>query len=854
MVLDVNKKILMLGLIFFLAFSILSINVHATWWNESFSVKVPINISVLSETTEKLYSILLNITYDSDMNVDFSDLRFVNASENTELNYWVEDSVNSSWAYVWVEIAENITSANQTLIYMYYGNLSASTTSNFVNTFIEGDTFTRANNDVIGYTEIGNRLWTERVLTGAANFSIISNQLKMITTAANDMCYVTNSFSQYNLAMDFILYVPSGATANWAGVEIRKTAETDTFPTSGINIYFRDAGSIDVAGGSPSGDVTGTFTAGQNNRISIRAYDNSIYVYVNDNIQLNFTEATETGGYLDFADYALANVIWDSFRVRKYYSSEPTYNMGAEESRNAPPTFSNNVSSTPRYYSSTIPSWFNATWSDDNDANGFYTPLLEINYTTSYVNYTANRDGNKSYYSIILPQGTFGWRMFANDSSNAWNKTELQHFTINNLFTYSQNSTNATYVNTSIEHRLFWNSTNVTLSGYIFSFDNCRGSFVNDTWVSMPGLTNWSNVTKTINITSECTIRWCVYANDSVGNWNSTSCTSPFNYKTTGFPKWYSNMSLTPSQFSPVNSTFSVIWNNTFDTISKTMLQINSTNYTMSNSSQNYSYDIILGAKMYCWKSYANNSINFWNSTDTWCFTISQNSTNPVHLIMSKDSWVTNYTDSNISVYTTESLNIYCHMGYSNSGNCNIYVDGNLVSNPYSSTIGVGEHAIKVNTSGNENYTSNSTGLTAYVTSSIAPGGGGSGGGGSSWVTATNCTYNWTCIEWSACAGRIQTRICTNLGTCKDTKGKPLETQGCIEKPTSNVPTNITQPTPTVPTPAAVPAKLPAAPTVTPSPTTPLGLGVGVAAIIAISIVITVIILKKRKQNKRLSK
>ena len=98
--------------------------------------------------------------------------------------------------------------------------------------------------------------------------------------------------------------------------------------------------------------------------------------------------------------------------------------------------------------------------------------------------------------------------------------------------TYSLNSTNSTLAGTPVEHRLKWND-DVGLSGYIFSFDNCTGTLVNDTFVSFSGTTNWSNITKTINSTVGCTIRWCVYANDTSNNWNGSSCITPFSYNTT---------------------------------------------------------------------------------------------------------------------------------------------------------------------------------------------------------------------------------------------------------------------------------------------------------------------------------
>jgi hypothetical protein len=122
-------------------------------------------------------------------------------------------------------------------------------------------------------------------------------------------------------------------------------------------------------------------------------------------------------------------------------------------------------------------------------------------------------------------------------------------------------------------------------------------------------------------------------------------------------------------------------------------------------------------------------------------------------------------------------------------------------------------------------------------------------GGGGGFINTGGCTYNWTCTEWSECIDGVQTRTCTNLGSCFDNKGKPIESQSCIVSPT---PSNVTPPTP-APSPTLIPTPTPAvAPTITPAPTTPLGLGIGLIAVIAISIVITAIILKKRRQNKRL--
>jgi parallel beta-helix repeat protein len=98
---------------------------------------------------------------------------------------------------------------------------------------------------------------------------------------------------------------------------------------------------------------------------------------------------------------------------------------------NTAPKWSSNISSIPTNYDSSTYSWFNVTWTDDNDANGYNVSLIEINYTGVLTNYTTLRDGNVSYFKIILGAGTYQWRFYANDSSNAWNSTNIWYATIN---------------------------------------------------------------------------------------------------------------------------------------------------------------------------------------------------------------------------------------------------------------------------------------------------------------------------------------------------------------------------------------------------------------------------------------
>ena len=85
------------------------------------------------------YQVFVNVTYDSNMQTDFDDLRFTDDNGIALLDYWIEDYTASTFASVWVEVKDNLN--EEQVILMYYGNDTVSTTSNGENTFIFFDDF-----------------------------------------------------------------------------------------------------------------------------------------------------------------------------------------------------------------------------------------------------------------------------------------------------------------------------------------------------------------------------------------------------------------------------------------------------------------------------------------------------------------------------------------------------------------------------------------------------------------------------------------------------------------------------------------------------------------------------------------
>jgi hypothetical protein len=126
-----NKIILLLLTLFFglvLSFGFVSANVCV---DNSLTKQKEINVS---GNVPFNYSIPLVVFKEISMNVDYSDLRFMDNSKLLELPYWVE-YYNSTEAYIWVKVQDNNS------FFMCYGNEELISSSNISNAFLYGTDF-----------------------------------------------------------------------------------------------------------------------------------------------------------------------------------------------------------------------------------------------------------------------------------------------------------------------------------------------------------------------------------------------------------------------------------------------------------------------------------------------------------------------------------------------------------------------------------------------------------------------------------------------------------------------------------------------------------------------------------------
>lgn len=106
------------------------------WWDSDFTKRKEITLCNAGSTTLTNFPAYIAVTYDSDMQSDFDDIRFTNSDNNIEFDYEIEDYTASTSADCWVEI--NSIPAAGTTIYMYYGNAGAANGENITGTWNSG--------------------------------------------------------------------------------------------------------------------------------------------------------------------------------------------------------------------------------------------------------------------------------------------------------------------------------------------------------------------------------------------------------------------------------------------------------------------------------------------------------------------------------------------------------------------------------------------------------------------------------------------------------------------------------------------------------------------------------------------
>ncbi|MFX0088924.1 MAG: DUF2341 domain-containing protein [Candidatus Hodarchaeota archaeon] len=112
-----------------------------------YQIRITVNFGAGTDNGENAYC-------DSQCRADFGDIRFTDDDGVTELDYWMEEKVDFNYGVFWVEIRDDLSTTSAT-IFMYYGNSTATTTSNGTETFLWFDDFIGNSLDNGKWNEVG---------------------------------------------------------------------------------------------------------------------------------------------------------------------------------------------------------------------------------------------------------------------------------------------------------------------------------------------------------------------------------------------------------------------------------------------------------------------------------------------------------------------------------------------------------------------------------------------------------------------------------------------------------------------------------------------------------------------------
>jgi hypothetical protein len=142
-------------------------NTYALWTDPTWTRMKPVTVTAAHPLTD--YAVHLTVTYDSDMRPDYGDLRFKHdSSGDVYLSYWIENATSNA-ASVWVKIPTLPT--GNSVLYMFYGNPSAQSQSNYYSVFTDWQGYWP--NDVqISFHANNEGAWDPDVAFGGSDFLV----------------------------------------------------------------------------------------------------------------------------------------------------------------------------------------------------------------------------------------------------------------------------------------------------------------------------------------------------------------------------------------------------------------------------------------------------------------------------------------------------------------------------------------------------------------------------------------------------------------------------------------------------------------------------------------------------------
>jgi hypothetical protein len=305
------------------------------YWNSSWSNRQTITLTGGSSGAQTNYQLLLNITYDSDMQADFDDLRFANATH--QIDAWLESNT-TDYALIEVEFPSTPANGVNQTYYVYYGNAEAASDWDIGATFIFGDDFVNADK------------WT---ISDTNAINVESGVMRVKAVSGGKNAYVT---SKPTLGDNFVMeydYKPTAGYTHYGAISVGLTEQTayDGGDNGIFHWHYGGASSgtqnvklLSVASGSYyDGTSITPYTTNELYKfqytkvgasVTCKIWDNSHsesspntndVLTCRDSYEYNYIDIFTRSGYTQPATDV------DNLRFRKHVSGPPTSTFGSEQ-------------------------------------------------------------------------------------------------------------------------------------------------------------------------------------------------------------------------------------------------------------------------------------------------------------------------------------------------------------------------------------------------------------------------------------------------------------------------------------------------------------------------------------------
>ena len=277
-------------------------------WLSGWSKRKKITLTGGSSGAQTAFQIMLTVTYDSDMQADFDDLRFTKADGTTLIDAWLEEKTDSTSANVWAEFPTTPANTVTEDYYMYYGKSDAASDWDIGATFLFGDDFPGSSIDTNKWTVV-NGTWT-----------VANNVLSTSNTGDLDsvMTYAGNIIVECSVQRNTntgVAEIAMGSQRTFVNIRL----------LSGGKSEIRDKvdGARNIIDFSHSIDTW--------YKMKYQKVGTSTSAWIDDNLKHNNITVTPTGSCIAFTHSYSSAGKWKEFRVRKYAANPATYGFGSEE-------------------------------------------------------------------------------------------------------------------------------------------------------------------------------------------------------------------------------------------------------------------------------------------------------------------------------------------------------------------------------------------------------------------------------------------------------------------------------------------------------------------------------------------